>query len=350
MLKTIALLMPSLNEESSAATTLDSIFRSTRLPDEIIVADGGSTDRTLEIVSQYQNRGVDLIVVNNPEVFAGAGRNLAFSYSKSDILMLMDFGNVVEPDWIEKMAKPFELESTMDFVSGAFLPKSESDFEHAVACILYHNNALIDKIPLAELMEKLPSDQSPGALSLAISRDMWIKLDGMPAWLRAAEDKLFGRKMMTFQPTYKLLPNVRIGHHMRSNMMQVFKQMQTYYRGNGRTCLLHKHVIKLLLLYLISFALLPLAYVNPSVLAAMLILWGAYNWKSGVSKIIKVDSGLTNKRYIWYATKIVMARDLGILSGTILGWLDWFFTPIFKRKYAEYVANTPLAKQTLTIL
>lgn len=349
MTKTVALLMPSLNEENSVAYTLDSIFKSSRLPDEIIVADGGSKDRTLSIVEQYKNKGVDLKVVNNPEVFAGAGRNHAFEVCTSSVIMLMDFGNTVESDWIEKMVAPFEQEAEIDFVSGAFIPHANTGFEHCVACILYHNNSLLDKIPLEKLMKQMPKDHSPGALSLAVSRKMWEKLEGMPSWLRASEDKLFGRKMMTFNPDYRLLPDARISHHMRSNSWQVFCQMRTYSRGNGRTKLMFKHDIKLMLMYVTLPFLILTAFWQPLIIILLTVGAALYAWKSGVRKLIKVDGKVQKKRFMLYASQIVFARDLGMITGLILGLVDWLCKPEFKRKFLHYVRGTKLVdRQSIT--
>ncbi|GAC13702.1 glycosyltransferase [Aliiglaciecola lipolytica] len=348
MVKSVALLMPALNEETSAVETLDSIFKSTRLPDEIIVADGGSTDKTREVVAKYQDRGVKLIIIDNPDVYAGAGRNYAFAACNSDILMLMDFGNTVAPDWIEKMAVPFEQNPEMGFVSGAFIPDADSDFEHVVASILYHNNALLDKIPIEKLMQQMPTDHSPGALSLAISRDMWIKVQGMPDWLRAAEDKLFGRKMMTFKPVYALLPEARIKHHMRSNLLDVFKQMQTYSRGNGRTRYLQKYLLKLLAIYILPLIFIPF-FPTKILLTAIVIGALMYFWKSGVSKVIKVDGKLRKHKFIFQSIGIVVARDLGVMWGTLLGLFDWHMKPQFKQKYYQYIKDTSLINEPIIV-
>jgi len=73
--------MPVKNEERSVGPTLDAVFASTRLPDEIVIADGQSVDRTLERVEAYTGRGVPIRVVPNPQIFAGAGRNHAAAES-----------------------------------------------------------------------------------------------------------------------------------------------------------------------------------------------------------------------------------------------------------------------------
>ena len=72
---TSTIIMPALNEEDSVQRTLDSILASSRLPDEIVVADGGSSDRTAELVRSYADRGIRIQLVDNPLVFPGETNN-----------------------------------------------------------------------------------------------------------------------------------------------------------------------------------------------------------------------------------------------------------------------------------
>ena len=63
------------NEEESIGPLLDSILSQTQKADEIVVVDGGSTDRTLEIISHYQKRfgGIKLL---KEKCSRAKGRNL----------------------------------------------------------------------------------------------------------------------------------------------------------------------------------------------------------------------------------------------------------------------------------
>ncbi|MEM6277660.1 MAG: glycosyltransferase, partial [Pseudomonadota bacterium] len=74
---TVAALMPCLNEEQSVDRSLGALFNGSRWPDEIIVADGGSTDGTMAKISAWRERGLPIKVVNNVKVLPGAGRNAA---------------------------------------------------------------------------------------------------------------------------------------------------------------------------------------------------------------------------------------------------------------------------------
>lgn len=71
----VSLVMPVRNESPRVAATMEAILGSSRLPDEIIVADGLSTDDTVARFNAYQGRGVEIRVVNNPAIYSGGGRN-----------------------------------------------------------------------------------------------------------------------------------------------------------------------------------------------------------------------------------------------------------------------------------
>src|SRR5712691_11884156 len=192
--RTGALIMPVTNEERSVGPTLDAVFASTRLPDEIVIADGQSVDRTLERVEAYTGRGVPIRVVPNPQIFAGAGRNNAAAVATSDILLFLDFGILVHPRWIEEMTRPFEQDVGVDAVGPVFEPYVESDFEYCVACIQWQEMMLFSRLSRAEQLARVPAEIRLGGV-LAVSRTCYQRLGGMPAWLRAGEDNLFSRKL-----------------------------------------------------------------------------------------------------------------------------------------------------------
>ena len=90
----ISIIIPTLNEESILEETLKNIRMITRFPIELIVSDGKSTDRTIEIAKKY----ADKVVVHEGEKrqTIGMGRNLGavsatgkyLLYLDSDVLML----------------------------------------------------------------------------------------------------------------------------------------------------------------------------------------------------------------------------------------------------------------------
>jgi len=331
----VALIMPVLNEEFSVAQTLNSVFASTRLPDEIIIADGRSTDHTRVEIEKFRHFGVPIHIIDNPQVYAGAGRNQAVAICQSDVVLLLDFGNTVAPDWIEKMCQPFDENPELGFVSGTFKPSVKTDFEHCVANIHYHLNVLLDKVPLEDLFRHLPAKPIPGALSLAVKRQAWDLLGGMPDWLRACEDNLFGRLLIANNVAYELVPDARQYHHMRNSVGQLYQQLHTYSKGNGHTGFLNQHVKKLLLMLAGITAVcvwLPLSLAAPTLIVLLL----CYLYQTGIKKVIKVDGRLKKWRYIVLGSAVVVARDLGTLTGHAAGIFDWLTKPVYRLRYKQY--------------
>ena len=105
MLPTISVVIPTYNSEKTLAQCLESIKNQSYQGEiEIIIADGGSTDRTLEIAKRYTNR-----ILNNPLKTGEAGKAVGVKHAKGDIIALIDSDNILPTkDWLEKMVIPFE--------------------------------------------------------------------------------------------------------------------------------------------------------------------------------------------------------------------------------------------------
>ena len=79
----ISIIIPTKNEERYLPGLLESIKKQTVQPYEIIVADAGSTDRTVEIAKKY---GAKVIKGGLP----GVGRNNGAKVAKGDIFVFLD--------------------------------------------------------------------------------------------------------------------------------------------------------------------------------------------------------------------------------------------------------------------
>ena len=101
----VSVIIPTLN----SSRTLDKCLKSVRSQDypylsEIIIADGGSTDHTIQIAEKYEAK-----IVNNPLKTGEAGKAVGAKIAKGHILAFIDSDNVLpKTDWFSKMTQPFK--------------------------------------------------------------------------------------------------------------------------------------------------------------------------------------------------------------------------------------------------
>jgi GT2 family glycosyltransferase len=334
----VALVMPVHNEEAAVDETLTAILASTRLPDEIIIGDGRSTDRTAHKCLQYRQRGLSIKVVDNPRLFPGAGRNVAANATDCEILLFCDFGNRVEPNWVERMSARLESNSEVDFVIGMYYPLVKSQFEQCVACVNYPTAVAVQRMTEAERNAFATTELSAGGSSVACSRATWEHIGGFPEWLRTAEDKLFARKLRQLGARIVVATDTGVSVHMRSNLMQIFRQYLLYGRGDGHTRTLSRHTMKLLLVYAAIFGLFGMGIIiSPWFLAAAATLFGAYAWRAALRRVMTLGDGAGRMKHIACALAILIVRDGGAILGNFLGRIDWLLRPIYRRNYAIYM-------------
>ena len=104
-LPTVSILIATLNSANVLEKCLNSISKQNypRERMEIIIADGGSTDNTLEIAKKY-----DAKIFMNPLKTGEAGKAVALKHSKNELIVLIDSDNlIISNDWLLKMVQPF---------------------------------------------------------------------------------------------------------------------------------------------------------------------------------------------------------------------------------------------------
>ncbi len=80
------------NEEASIREVLDSLLNQSCQPEEIVIADGGSTDATCHIIrEEYQPRFPGLLLIEVPGNIA-KGRNQAILKAHQEIIAVTDAG------------------------------------------------------------------------------------------------------------------------------------------------------------------------------------------------------------------------------------------------------------------
>ena len=101
--RSITVLVPAYNEERTIANTIMNLKNQTRSPDEIIVVDDCSKDRTGQIA---RGLGVKLIRLEKNSGSKSQAQNAALPYITTDITITVDADTILHPQAIENVIKP----------------------------------------------------------------------------------------------------------------------------------------------------------------------------------------------------------------------------------------------------
>ena len=106
MKKNISFYVPAYNAEKTIKESITSIQNQSILPDEIILIDDCSIDKTVKIVkSEFSNVK---IIVNKQNMGLGYSRNLGIKESKNDIIAAIDADVILDKYWMEKLIHEIE--------------------------------------------------------------------------------------------------------------------------------------------------------------------------------------------------------------------------------------------------
>ncbi|GAG81112.1 unnamed protein product, partial [marine sediment metagenome] len=119
--------IPALNEEEFIEANLKSIRAQTVPPDEIIVMDNGSTDKTVEIAEKYADR-----VIIMPDVGIVQLRQAGAEAAKNPIIVSTDADTIYPEFWLEKLLRHFS-DPNVVAVGGSIRPSIPGSMEKIYA-------------------------------------------------------------------------------------------------------------------------------------------------------------------------------------------------------------------------
>ncbi|WP_327661838.1 MULTISPECIES: bifunctional polysaccharide deacetylase/glycosyltransferase family 2 protein [unclassified Streptomyces] len=102
----VTVLVPAYNEEAGIGATLRSLLASTHQPMQIIVIDDGSSDRTVQIASEYAARDARVQVLCQPNSGKAAALNHGLKYTRCPYVVMIDSDTVFEADAIQRLVQP----------------------------------------------------------------------------------------------------------------------------------------------------------------------------------------------------------------------------------------------------
>jgi glycosyltransferase involved in cell wall biosynthesis len=239
----VSLCITVFNEEKYIDRLLESIIKQTKQPNEVVIVDGGSSDRTVSHMKQFETRIRNLKIIskkgNRP-----VGRNESIRQAKGDIIAITDAGCELSKTWLEELMKPFESPKTQ-VVSGYYAGKAENAFQEA---LLPYVLVMPDKVnPLSFL---------PSTRSMALRKHVWEKLGGFPQEYRWNEDYVFSKRIEKAGIPIAFAPKAIVYWFPRESIMEGWNMFYAFAKGDTQAGIWRKKVIFLLIRVIFAGGLL----------------------------------------------------------------------------------------------
>lgn len=280
-----------LNEAKTITALLDSLQTQTKLPDEVIIVDAGSTDQTPDLIKAHDlNQNTTVRIIKQQGLNRSKGRNLGIKSAQHQIIALSDAGCVLDNDWLERITEPLTNTST-DSVAGYYQTTTASVLAKAMA-------------PFVAVMPDRFNPQTflPSSRSLALKKSAWLKVGQYPENLDYCEDLIFSAKLKA-QTRMAVKPEAIVFWQIEDSLKGFYHRLKNYASGDVLAGY-WPHLIKIIsvyLRYLVFFTVPPLflAY----------LFW----------PIIKFNHYVFGFKAIACLPLVQLTADLAVMRGGLLG-------------------------------
>jgi len=231
----ISIVVPLRNEERYVERLARSLLEQDYPADryEILVADGGSTDRTRALLTQVDPGG-RIRVLENPGRTAPAALNVAIAAAKGAIVTRVDGHSFVAPDYLSRIVAVME-ETGESVVGGPVRMHADTPFRRALVEALYAPIA-VGSVPYRTLATRAH------VLSLqtgSFRREVLDRVGPFDEALAVVEDLDMNTRIRKAGFTLLLDPSIRFWYLPRSGLKALWKQIYTV--GLVKARILRKH-------------------------------------------------------------------------------------------------------------
>lgn len=175
MISKVSVIVPVYNVEKYLDKCLESIMNQTYQNFEIIIVNDGSTDNSLQICRQWEERSPQIKLINKENEGLGFARNTGLQHATGDYILFVDSDDFISSNMIEKLYET--LNSTESDTVYCGLNRYFDD-KHIVAyppkCgkVIYSDYDVIDKV-LLEMIGTLPSENEDMNLDVSVWHSLY---------------------------------------------------------------------------------------------------------------------------------------------------------------------------------
>jgi glycosyltransferase involved in cell wall biosynthesis len=302
------------NEEKTIIKFLESLINQTKMPDEIIIVDGGSTDATAEIIAKFSKTIPSKIKKAQIKFFTkkgnrSVGRNEAIKQAKGEIIICSDSGNILDKSWVKNIIEPFN--KNVDVVAGYYKGLANNNFQKSL-------------IPYVLVMEdKVDSKQFlPATRSIAFTKAIWNKVGKFDERLSHNEDYVFAKKLKELGANIVFAKNAIVYWIPRSTVKQAFIMFCRFAIGDAESGIFRTSVLLVLARYFLAIYFIFLSILYQSKLIFAILFFGFILYL--LWSVKKNYRYVKDKSAFFYLPLFQLTADMAVIIGTSIGILKLF--------------------------
>jgi len=217
----ISLIVVLKDEADNLPAWLASLEKQTRMPDEIVFVDGGSTDTSLQILEAFAKRStIRIKILVEPGSNIAQARNLAVQEADHAVIACTDLGGRLRPDWLEKITAPFNILPRTQVVAGWFEVIRRKPVQMRLL------GGRFDWVS--------PENYLPSSRTIAFRKNAWEIVSGYPEWLtRTAEDTWFAMALKQACPYWAFVPDAVVEWQAPHTIRGYWEKVRTWAKGDG---------------------------------------------------------------------------------------------------------------------
>jgi glycosyltransferase involved in cell wall biosynthesis len=211
--------------------------------------DGGSSDKTREIIQACINDEAPLRLIEDTDAYPGRARNLGIQQAGTEWIALTDAGTIIEPDWLASLVCKASSSEDADVVLGSYDPVVTTFFKECLA--------LAFVAPAIEIGDGYL--RGPSTASMMIRKSVWEELGRFPEQLRACEDLLFFDRLARSSFAVRYAPKAVVGWRIPDGLTGTFRRFRSYSTHTLKAGMGGRWHLAVARMYLVALAVLGLA-------------------------------------------------------------------------------------------
>lgn len=320
----VSVIIPVRNEEKYIDKCIESVLRQDfRKADmELILVDGDSEDKTVEIIERFADQYKFIKLLKNPQQTVQHALNIGIKNAVGEYIVRMDAHSEYADDYISKCVEYLE-KTGAENVGGPMIAKGKTQIQNVVAAA-YHS-------PFALGGGKFHDEAYEGYADTvylgAFRRETLLKLGLYDERLPCNEDDDLNFRLVESGGKVFIAPKIKSVYYPRASYTELFKQYFRY--GFWKVAVIKKHKKPARLSHLVPAAFVAflilssiLSYFSKladDISSLVLLLYFALSLYFSL-KNTRVTSLADKLRLVWVHFILHTAYGLGFLCGIFKFW------------------------------